>query len=131
MAPFYNAGDERLAPATPGDTAMLVEANQDAATLDADPLAPPSDTPTYTAQSSLDESDTLAVPAANPEDDEAEAVAPTYNAQAALNETAVAIPEANPEDDVPAEADTLNEAAASNPAATDVAAKEAPPDQRI
>lgn len=135
MAPFYNAGDEHLAPATPGDIAMLVEADGDAATPDGDPLAPPANPPTYTVQSSLDESDTLAVPAANPEDDVAEAVAPTYNAQASLDETTLAIPAANPEDDVPADADTVNEAATQDAAAvapaTDVAAKEAPDDQRI
>lgn len=131
MVPFFNASDEHLAPATPGDTAMLVEADRNATTLDADPLAPQADTPRDTAQSSLDESDTLAVPAANPEDDDAEAVAPTYNAQAALDETTLAIPAANPEDDVPADATTLNQKAATNPAATDVAAKEASDDQRI
>lgn len=131
MAPFYNAGDEHLAPATPGDTAMVVEADGNVPTLDADPLAPQADTPTYTAQASLDESDTLAIPAANPEDDAAEAVAPTYNAQAALNETTLAVPAANPEDDVPADVETLDGEVANNPAATDIAAKEAPDDQRI
>lgn len=139
-APFYNANAGDLAPATLGDTAMLVEAN--AAALppeadmetpapegDVDPLAPPADAPTYVAQSSLDESDTLAVPAANPEDDAAEAIAPTYAAQTTPGELTTAIPETNPEDDAAADADALNEAAATK--AADVAAKEAPDDQRI
>jgi len=141
-APFYNAAVEDFAPATLGDTAMLLEVDGSALPpeadmetpapdADVDPLAPPADAPTYVAQSSLDESDTLAVPAANPEDDVAEAVAPTYNAQTSLDESTLAIPAANPEDDVAADADALNQAAASDIAATDVAAKEAPDDQRI
>ncbi len=142
MAPFHNADAADLAPATPGDTAMLVEADtgntaseevmaSSAMDADVDPLAPEAGAPSYVAQSSLDESDTLAVPAANPEDDVAEAVAPTYNAQTSPDESTLAIPAANPEDDVAANADALNEQAASDVAATDVAAKEAPDDQRI
>jgi len=150
MAPFYNAGAGDLAPATLGDTAMLVDGDADALPpeadmetpapdADVDPLAPAPDAPTYVTQSSLDESDTLAVPAANPEDDVAEAIAPTYNAQASLDDSTLAVPAANPEDDiaanpeddVAADADALNEQAARNAAATDVAAKEAPDDQRI
>lgn len=128
MAPFFNAGDEHLAPATPGDTAMLMEADGDAPTLDADPLAPSADTPSYTAQSALDESDTLAVPAL---DQNAAADAPTYDAQAALDEMTLAVPADSLEDDMAPNAATLNDPAASNPAPTDVAAKEAPDDQRI
>ncbi len=142
MAPFYNVGAGDLAPATLGDTSMLVDSDADtlppeadmetpAPDADVDPLAPAPDAPTYVAQSPLDESDTLAVPAANPEDDVAEAIAPTYNAQASLDDSTLAIPEANPEDDVAADADALNEQAASDAAASDVAAKEAPDDQRI
>lgn len=126
-APSYHTQSGAQAPATPGDTVLLAEAEHDS-------LAPEADAPTYAAQADTKGSDTLAVPAM-----EDAVVSPTYDAQATSDESTLAVPaiESTAEENTAgtANADALNAAAASHtddaPAVDQAPPREAPDDQRI